>query len=151
MTNSTSNAELFAAAETTGKKMELTYSGALPPAAAHALHTNGAAEIIDVRTSAELTYVGYVPGSKAVEWQSFPDMAVNSRFIEQLHEQVPTDTPVLFLCRSGVRSHYAAAAAAAAGYRAYNILEGFEGDCDANRHRNTVNGWRAGGLPWIQS
>ena len=32
----------------------------------------------------------------------------------------------------------------------YNVLEGFEGDRDAQGHRNTVGGWRAAGLPWVQ-
>jgi len=56
----------------------------------------------------------------------------------------------MFLCRSGARSHHAAAAAAAAGYSsAYNILEGFEGDRDAEGHRGTVGGWKFHGLPWV--
>jgi hypothetical protein len=38
-----------------------------------------------------------------------------------------------------------------AGYTAYNVLEGFEGDKDASGHRNTKGGWRAAGLPWVQS
>ena len=43
-------------------------------------------------------------------------------------------------------------AAAAAGYaQAYNVLEGFQGDKDAQGHRDTVGGWRAAGLPWYQS
>jgi rhodanese-related sulfurtransferase len=62
------------------------------------------------------------------------------------------DTPLLFLCRSGGRSHAAAAALAAAGFtRCYNVLEGFEGDKDASGQRNRVGGWRAAGLPWQQS
>jgi hypothetical protein len=32
-----------------------------------------------------------------------------------------------------------------------NILEGFEGDLDANGHRGTVGGWRKASLPWVQS
>ncbi len=39
-----------------------------------------------------------------------------------------------------------------AGYNeCYNVIEGFEGDKDADGHRNTKNGWRAAGLPWTQS
>jgi rhodanese-related sulfurtransferase len=50
-----------------------------------------------------------------------------------------------------VRSHQAAIAATQAGWKeAYNILEGFEGDKDANGHRGTLGGWRKAGLPWIQ-
>lgn len=69
----------------------------------------------------------------------------------QLKHQVDPETLVMFLCRSGGRSHGAATAAAASGYgNAYNILEGFEGDLDANGHRNSVGGWRKAGLPWRQ-
>jgi rhodanese-related sulfurtransferase len=58
----------------------------------------------------------------------------------------------MFLCRSGVRSHHAAIAATEAGWaETYNILEGFEGDKDANGQRNRSGGWRACGLPWNQS
>ena len=57
-----------------------------------------------------------------------------------------------FLCRSGVRSHYAAAAAAAAGWQlAFNILEGFEGDINSDNRRGFRSGWRYRGLPWEQS
>ena len=58
----------------------------------------------------------------------------------------------MFMCRSGARSHAAAAAAKQLGYtEAYNVLEGFEGDKDPLGHRNTVGGWRKAGLPWVQS
>jgi rhodanese-related sulfurtransferase len=59
---------------------------------------------------------------------------------------------VLFLCRSGARSHHAAQLATENGYTAaYNILEGFEGDKNAQGQRRSVNGWVAAGLPWQQS
>jgi len=65
---------------------------------------------------------------------------------------VRKDEPVMFICRSGARSHGAAEAAARAGWReCYNVLEGFEGDKDGAQHRNTVGGWRMAGLPWVQS
>jgi rhodanese-related sulfurtransferase len=70
----------------------------------------------------------------------------------QLRECATPEVPVMFLCRSGVRSHAAAQLAAQSGYaRAMNILEGFEGDLDAHGHRGTVGGWRKAGLPWVQS
>ena len=63
-----------------------------------------------------------------------------------------TDEPVMFICRSGARSHSAAEAAMRAGWQeTYNVLEGFEGDKDDQKHRNTVGGWRKTGLPWTQS
>ncbi|MBS0465596.1 MAG: rhodanese-like domain-containing protein, partial [Proteobacteria bacterium] len=54
------------------------------------------------------------------------------------------------LCRSGVRSIAAARRATELGMEAYNILEGFEGDADANGQRNRRGGWRFHGLPWRQ-
>jgi rhodanese-related sulfurtransferase len=55
------------------------------------------------------------------------------------------------LCRSGVRSIAAAEAMTAAGYKnCYNILGGFEGPPDQQRHRGTTGGWKAAGLPWEQ-
>jgi rhodanese-related sulfurtransferase len=139
------------AAQERGKKMGLTYAGAVLPAEAHKLMQAGA-KLVDVRTKPELLYVGKVPGSVAIEWQTYPGSRENPEFIAELAAAVPKDTPVMFLCRSGVRSNAAAEAATRAGWKeAYNILEGFEGDKDANQHRGSVGGWRKAGLPWIQS
>ena len=139
------------AAAERAKKMGLSYAGALLPAEAAALMQAGA-RLVDVRTKPELLYVGKVPGSLAVEWQTYPGSRENPEFLGELGASVPKDQPVMFLCRSGVRSHAAADAATRAGWNeAYNVLEGFEGDKDAEQHRNTVGGWRKAGLPWTQS
>jgi len=139
------------AARERGKKMGLDYAGALLPAEAHKLMQAGA-KLVDVRTKPELQYVGKVPGSVAVEWQTYPGNRENPEFLAELSTAVPKDQPVMFLCRSGARSHAAAEAATRAGWKeAYNILEGFEGDKDAEQHRNSVGGWRKAGLPWVQS
>ena len=133
--------------------MKLPYAGALLPSEAHALmQENSGAKLVDVRTQAEWEYVGRVPQSVLIEWNTYPSGQRNSRFLEELQSKVPkTEAPVLFLCRSGARSHHAAMLATQAGYpNSYNILEGFEGDKDANGHRNTVGGWRVAGLPWVQ-
>ena len=131
----------------------LPYEGALLPAEAHAvLQQQPGAKLVDVRSRAELEFVGRVPGSVEIEWKSYPGMLPNPGFLEQLAQQVPQDAIVMFICRSGGRSHDTAAAATQAGYReAYNVLEGFEGDRDSSGHRNTAGGWRARGLPWVQS
>jgi hypothetical protein len=50
-----------------------------------------------------------------------------------------------------VRSIAAAKRATELGLAAYNILEGFEGDPDAQAHRGRKGGWRYHGLPWRQS
>jgi rhodanese-related sulfurtransferase len=133
------------------RQMGLSYAGALLPAEAKALMSQGA-KLVDVRTKPELAYVGKVPGSIAVEWQTYPGGKPNAEFLGELGAAVGKEVPVMFLCRSGARSHSAADAATKAGWKeCYNILEGFEGDKDAAEHRGTVNGWRKAGLPWVQS
>ena len=139
------------AAAERAKKLGLTYAGALTPAEAHQLMQAGA-KLVDVRTKAELQYVGRVPGAAAVEWQTYPTNQPNPDFLAELAAVTKKDEPVMFLCRSGARSHAAAEAALRAGWReTYNVLEGFEGDKDSQQHRNTVGGWRKAGLPWVQS
>ena len=132
------------------QKLKLPYAGALLPSEAHALMQAGA-KLVDVRTAPELQYVGSIPGSAAVEWNTYPGGQRNPDFLKQLAATVKKDEPVMFLCRSGARSHHAAIAATQAGWReAYNVLEGFEGDKDTDGHRNTVGGWKFARLPWIQ-
>lgn len=131
----------------------LPYAGALRPAEAVALlERAGGATLVDVRTQAELYWVGRVPGAVTVEWSSYPGGARNPDFLAQFQAAVPVTTaPVMFLCRSGQRSHHAAALATGAGYpNCFNVIEGFEGDRDTQGHRNSVNGWRVAGLPWEQ-
>ena len=84
-----------------------------------------------------------------IEWQSYPDNQPNSFFLAQLKQQVDPESLVMFICRSGVRSRKAAALASHAGYNGcYDVLEGFEGDKDANDQRGNIGGWRRAGLPW---
>lgn len=145
--------DILARARERARSMKLPYAGALLPAEAHALVTKAAdAKLIDVRTKAELEWVGRVPGAVTIEWNTWPGGAQNPNFLRELQDQVKAkDAPVLFLCRSGGRSHNAAAAATQVGYaNAFNVLEGFEGDKDTQGHRNTVGGWRRAGLPWVQ-
>lgn len=121
------------------------------------------AQLVDVRTRAEWTFVGVADlrpiGKSAafVEWQSFPSMSVNPDFVRQLEAElgrrgVGKDAPIYFLCRSGARSQSAAAAATAAGFTAaYNVAGGFEGPVGPDGRRGAVDGWKAAGLPWVQS
>ena len=143
--------EIRKAARERATKKGLSYAGELLPAEAHRLMQAGA-KLVDVRTKPELQYVGRVPGAVDLEWQTYPGSKPNPQFLAELAAAVPKETPVMFLCRSGVRSHAAAEAATRAGWKeAYNILEGFEGDKDAEQHRGSVGGWRKAGLPWVQS
>jgi rhodanese-related sulfurtransferase len=126
------------------------YAGALLPAEAWQLMQSAGAKLVDVRTRAEWEWVGRIPGSVEIEWNTWPGGMRNEQFLAQLKSQVPTSTPVLFVCRSGARSNQAAIAAAGEGYQAFNVLEGFEGDKDQAGHRQTVGGWKVAGLPWTQ-
>jgi rhodanese-related sulfurtransferase len=139
------------AAAERARELGLSYAGALLPAEAHALMQAGA-RLVDVRTKPEVLYVGKVPGSITLEWQTYPGNRPNPEFLAELAATTKKDEPVMFLCRSGARSHSAAEAATQAGWReCYNVLEGFEGDKDAEQHRGSVGGWRKAGLPWTQS
>ena len=134
-----------------GRELGLPYAGAVTPQEAWALHRAGAAQFVDVRTAPEYEFVGHVPDTPLVEWRRYGEGQPNAQFLEQLASVAAPDRPVMFLCRSAARSHNAAAVATRAGYDvALNILEGFEGDHDAQGHRNTRSGWRFHGLPWVQ-
>ncbi|KGM12868.1 rhodanese-like domain-containing protein [Cellulomonas bogoriensis] len=136
------------------------YTGDLTPQQAwDLLAQDERAVLVDVRTRAEWQYVG-VPEATAtgrstgfVEWVQYPSGEPNPHFVSELQALglAPGDgRPVVFLCRSGVRSVAAARAATAAGLGpAYNVLEGFEGDVGPDGHRGH-QGWRAVGLPWAQ-
>lgn len=145
--------EILSAAQQRGKEMNLPYAGALLPDEAYEIMQSAPnAKLVDVRTRAELDWVGHVPGAESVEWAIYPGMRTNPHFMAQLEQQVDKEALVMFICRSGARSHNAAIAATQAGFtECYNVLEGFEGDKDADDHRNALNGWRACGLPWEQS
>jgi rhodanese-related sulfurtransferase len=145
---------------TNTKNNSLGYAGDITPTEAwQRLKENAGAVLIDVRTAEEWAYVGVVNldtidgQAYFVPWAFFPAMTANPNFINQVKEQAcpTTDTPLLFLCRSGVRSVHAARALSEAGFTAcYNILGGFEGDLDEHGHRSHTNGWKVDGLPWRQ-
>ena len=149
----TSINEILATARERAKRLGLPYSGALSPREAHELqqHAPGS-RLVDVRTRAELDWVGRIPFAVEVEWVTYPGNQPNQHFLQQLKQQVDVESLVMFICRSGVRSHAAAMAAVQVGYtEIYNVLEGFEGDKDVQGHRGTVGGWRHAGLPWLQT
>lgn len=135
-----------------------------PDSAYETLVSDPNAILVDVRTMAEWAFVG-LPDISAlgrrvlkVEWISFPGMAHNDAFLDQLAGRIEGATPtrMFFICRSGSRSMEAARSVAvslaAKGQTAHctNVAEGFEGDVDGQGHRGTVNGWKARGLPWRQ-
>lgn len=111
------------------------------------------AVLIDVRTKVEHGFVGRPLNAVHVPWKEAPDWQLNPDFIAQVKRAVRnTSNPVLLLCRSGVRSLAAAEALQKAGFtHLINILGGFEGDLDENKHRGNLGGWRFSRLPWEQS
>ncbi|MBN9205190.1 rhodanese-like domain-containing protein [Methylibium petroleiphilum] len=129
----------------------LPHAGGLTPRDAWALVQQGHAVLVDVRSAEERKFVGHVPGSVHVAWATGTALTRNPRFVRELEAKVPKDAVVLLLCRSGKRSALAAEAAAKAGFEnAFNVLEGFEGELDAQQQRGHADGWRHHGLPWVQ-
>jgi rhodanese-related sulfurtransferase len=109
------------------------------------------AQLVDVRTEPEWTYVG-MPDLGAVgktvlrvSWHVFPSMTENEEFLTQLIKAAQgTDQAVLFLCRSGGRSLAAARAAMAAGFSrtaSGAVLKGLR------TIRAIADGWPAGNRP----
>lgn len=127
------------------------YAGDVSPQLAWAWVQAGEAVLVDVRTDAERAWVGFVPGAEALAWKQWPDMAMNPDFDAGIQALGAGGKKLVLLCRSGVRSVAAAQRATELGLQAYNILEGFEGDPDANAHRGQRGGWRFHGLPWRQN
>ena len=126
------------------------YAGDITASLAWQWVQSGEAVLVDVRSDAEREWVGQVPGAIALAWKQWPGMVMNAGFDEQLKAAVPAGKKVALLCRSGVRSVAAARRASELGFAAYNILEGFEGDADAQGQRGHRGGWRFQGLPWQQ-
>jgi rhodanese-related sulfurtransferase len=131
------------------------YAGAVTPQEAYQLlQSEPSVKLVDVRTHAERDWVGIVdiPSSQhlAVQWSLYPGGVPNREFLAQLEAtDVSKNDVLLFLCRSGVRSRHAATLATESGFhRCFDILEGFEGDKDAQGHRKTVSGWCKANLPW---
>ncbi len=137
----------------------------LTPSEAHtALADDPSSVLVDVRTRAEWTFTGMPDLSAlgkdvlAVEWVSYPSMAANPRFYDEVLAMAGGALPgrLFFICRSGARSMAAARAIAAESaargqeVRCTNVAEGFEGDLDEARHRGVMNGWKVHGLPWRQ-
>jgi rhodanese-related sulfurtransferase len=130
---------------------QLPYAGGVSPRDAFALVESGSAVLVDVRTTEERKFVGYVPGSVHVAWATGTSLTRNPRFVRELEAKTGKDAVVLLLCRSGNRSALAAQAAAKAGLtQVFNVLEGFEGQLDSQQQRGAQDGWRFQGLPWIQ-
>ena len=127
------------------------YAGDVTPELAWQWVQAGDAVLVDVRSDAEREWVGFVPGAVPLAWKQWPGMVMNPGYDDGIRAAVPSGRKAVLLCRSGVRSVAAAKRASELGVEAYNILEGFEGDADADGHRGNRGGWRQRGLPWRQN
>ena len=136
----------------------MSYAGDITPEEAwKVLVDNPEAVLVDCRTEAEWRFVG-VPDTSSlqrdvvyVEWNR-TDGTHNDGFVDD--RVAPGVTrglrPVVVLAPPATRSFGAAAGATAAGILpSFNVLDGFEGNVDADGHRGTT-GWKAVGLPWRQ-
>lgn len=142
--------EIFEIAQKRAVEKGLIYEGALTPAEAfELLQADPNVVLVDVRSQAELDLVGRIPSTLNIEWAFYPGMVPNPDFSAQLEAQVDKKLTVIFMCRTGGRSHNAAVVADKLGYdNVYNMLEGFEGEANALKQRTLINGWKHAGLPW---
>lgn len=131
------------------KSSSLGYAGNVTVQQAFAWVEAGQAVLVDIRTDAERAWVGFVPGAVSLPFKQWPGMQLNPDFDSGI-TAIGSGKKLVLLCRSGIRSIAAAKRATELGSQAYNILEGFEGDADAQGHRGKTGGWQFYGLPWEQ-
>jgi len=138
------------------------YAGDVTPTEAwDVLASDPNARLVDVRTQVEWNLIGQPDLSSIdrepiyLQWVTMK--GPNPEFVTELKaaldaQGVPENAPIYFMCQSGGRSKIAAMQCTELGYtRAHNIAEGFEGELDEDRHRNSISGWKVAGLPWMQS
>lgn len=93
-----------------GRAQGLNYAGSLYPPEAWKLVQSGLAVLLDVRTLEELKFVGHVPDTQHLAWQTGPSMLKNPRFLREFKARFKPDQIIVLLCRSGKRSAAAAQA-----------------------------------------
>jgi rhodanese-related sulfurtransferase len=106
------------------------------------------AKLVDVRTRAEWDWVGRIPGAIEIEWMSYPENKPNSHFLAQLKQQVDREALLMFICRSGARSHNAAALAGQAAGRLLQRARGLRGRQGRQRPARHDR-WLASGRPAV--
>ncbi len=112
----------------------------------HLLSSNNDVLIIDVRTPDEWKNTGVVRGNNlCISIMQGANMEFNPNFMTTLKQHIANlNQPLLFLCRSGGRSAYAAKLAESAGFiNVYNVIDGMEGS-------EAGKGWKAFDLPTMK-
>ena len=80
-------ADLLELARLRASEFGLPYAGALTPAEAYEVWGLApGAKLVDVRTRAELDWVGRVPGAVEIEWTDYPAGQRNPHFLAQLKQ-----------------------------------------------------------------
>ena len=125
--------------------------------------------LVDIRTQAEITFVGEADAVDAnipymlANFSTWDDkkgrflLTQNATFVDKMDALVSKtglnkESTIIVMCRSGDRSARAADDLTKAGYtNVYSLVEGFEGDVAKDgptAGKRTVNGWKNAGLPW---
>lgn len=125
--------------------------------------------LVDIRSRAEVGFLGMPTGAVHIPYMVMPMMAAyNSEkgaYDLELNPDFPgdfaayaeaqglsKDSHIILMCRSGSRSARAADLLADLGYtRVYSMTDGYEGDKVAdgpNKGQRLMNGWRNAGLDW---
>ena len=124
-------------------------------------------KIIDVRTPEEFLFVGHptmawkIPVAiQSYEWDAekkqFP-MKPLPDFVARVQTVAKPDDTLMVMCRSGGRSAIAVNFLAKAGFKnVYNIIDGMEGDANADsdsvaQAQPLKDGWKNSGCPWTKS
>ena len=126
-------------------------------------------KFLDVRTFEEYIFGGHVEMAKNVplvfprfdpEGPSMPGRPpgcsgeANPHFLEKAKEAFGPGDTIMVMCATGGRGAMACNALAQAGFtRAYNVVNGFEGDRvddpgSVYHGKHMRNGWKNEGLPW---
>ncbi len=125
---------------------------------------------LDVRTPAEVTFLGMpVQADANVPYMKDPDfpawdsakgtfkLELNPDFLPEVRRRLASkglkpEDPIVLICRSGDRSAAAANLLAQAGFKSvYSVVDGYEGDLAKDGPKagqRVVNGWKNAGLPW---
>jgi len=116
---------------------------------------------VDVRTPAEVEYVGYsylmdknipVHFVNFKKWNDkkgrYSDTPKNKHFVADVKKALKAKglskaDNIIVMCRSGSRSAYAAKKLFKDGYKhVYSVVDGFEGGKDKHYKHRTVDGWK---------
>ncbi|VAY87887.1 Rhodanese/cdc25 fold [hydrothermal vent metagenome] len=116
---------------------------------------------VDVRTQAEVEYVGYsylmdnnipVHFVNFNKWNKkkkrFSDTPINKNFVTDVEKALKAkglkkSDNLIVMCRSGSRSAYAAKKLFKKGYKnVYTVVDGFEGGKDKKFKQRSVDGWK---------